>query len=52
MALFALIVAFRGPQYPVYTPDGIVYARFAARDAGYSERDATLVARALTITRR
>src|SRR5579884_2408480 len=33
-------------KHPVYTPDGIVYARFAARDAGYSERDATLAARA------
>lgn len=33
-------------KHPVYTPDGIVYARFAARDAGYSERDATLMARA------
>lgn len=33
-------------RHPQYTPDGIVYARFAARDAGYSERDATLSARA------
>ncbi len=33
-------------RHPQYTPDGIVYARFAARDAGYSERDATLKARA------
>lgn len=32
-------------RHPVYTPDGIVYARFAARDAGQSERDATLHAR-------
>lgn len=33
-------------RHPQYTPDGIVYARFAARDAGYSEREATLKARA------
>lgn len=47
VALFALIVAFASVlKHPVYTPDGIVYARFAARDAGYSERDATLAARA------
>lgn len=32
-------------QHPRYTPDGIVYARFAARDAGMSERDAVLTAR-------
>src|SRR5690348_9092991 len=33
-------------KHPVYTPDGIVYARYAARDAGASDRDATLRARA------
>jgi hypothetical protein len=33
-------------RHPLYTPDGIVYARFAARAAGQSERDATLNARA------
>src|SRR5579872_2157815 len=33
-------------KHPTYTPDGIVYARFAARDAGYTEVDATLSARA------
>jgi len=32
-------------RHPQYTPDGIVYARYAARDAGQSERDATLAAR-------
>lgn len=32
-------------QHPRYTPDGIVYARFAARDAGMSDRDAVLTAR-------
>ncbi len=47
VALFAIIVAFASIlKHPTYTPDGIVYARFAARDAGYSERDATLAARA------
>jgi hypothetical protein len=33
-------------RHPQYTPDGIAYARYAARDAGYGERDATLAARA------
>lgn len=32
-------------SHPRYTPDGIVYARFAARDAGMNERDSTLLAR-------
>jgi hypothetical protein len=41
VALFADVL-----RHPAYTPDGIVYARFAARDAGYSQRDATLAARA------
>lgn len=45
--LLAIVLAFGSVlKQPVYTPDGIVYARFAARDAGYSERDATLAARA------
>lgn len=44
---FALLVLGASVlRHPQYTPDGIVYARFAARDAGYSERDATLRARA------
>jgi len=47
VALFAIAIAFVSVlKHPTYTPDGIVYARFAARDAGYSERDATLAARA------
>ncbi len=47
MGLFALAVALTSVlKHPTYTPDGIVYARFAARDAGYSQRDATLSARA------
>lgn len=47
VALFALVLVFVSVlKHPSYTPDGIVYARFAARDAGYSERDATLSARA------
>lgn len=47
VALFALVLAFGSVlKHPAYTPDGIVYARYAARDAGYSERDATLAARA------
>lgn len=47
VALFAIVVVFASVlKHPTYTPDGIVYARFAARDAGYSERDATLSARA------
>lgn len=47
VALFAAAVTFLSViKHPVYTPDGIVYARFAARDAGYSERHATLAARA------
>lgn len=33
-------------RHPEYTPDGLAYARFAARDAGYDERAATLDARA------
>lgn len=37
---------FAGPiRHPQYTPDGLAYARFAERDAGRSERDATLQAR-------
>jgi hypothetical protein len=45
--LFAVVVlAATVLRHPVYTPDGIVYARYAARDAGLSERDATLAARA------
>jgi hypothetical protein len=47
VALFAIAIALVFIlKHPAYTPDGIVYARFAARDAGYSERDATLAARA------
>lgn len=47
VALFAIVLAFASVlKHPTYTPDGIVYARFAARDAGYSERSATLKARA------
>jgi hypothetical protein len=47
VALVAIILVFVSVlKHPAYTPDGIVYARFAARDAGYSERDATLGARA------
>jgi hypothetical protein len=47
VALFAVAIAFASIlKHPTYTPDGIVYARYAARDAGYSERDATLAARA------
>ena len=47
VAVFAVLIVFGAVlKHPVYTPDGIVYARFAARDAGYSERDATLAARA------
>lgn len=47
VALFAIVLAFASVlKHPAYTPDGIVYARFAAHDAGYSERDATLAARA------
>lgn len=30
-------------KHPAYTPDGSVYARFAARDAGYSDTAATRV---------
>ena len=33
-------------RHPVYTPDGLVYARYAARDGGAPDRDATLRARA------
>lgn len=33
-------------RHPVYTPDGMVYARFAARDAGQTDREATLSVRA------
>lgn len=47
VALIACVVLFAGVlHHPQYTPDGIVYARFAARDSGQSERDATLNARA------
>jgi 4-amino-4-deoxy-L-arabinose transferase-like glycosyltransferase len=47
VALIACVVVFASVmRHPQYTPDGIVYARFAARDAGQSERDATLTARA------
>jgi hypothetical protein len=47
VALIAAVLVFTSVlKHPLYTPDGIVYARFAARDAGYSERDATLAARA------
>jgi 4-amino-4-deoxy-L-arabinose transferase-like glycosyltransferase len=47
VALIACVVLFTSVLHnPQYTPDGIVYARFAARDAGQSERDATLSARA------
>lgn len=46
MAAVALVLLFANVlRHPQYTPDGIVYARFAARDAGRSERDATLAAR-------
>jgi 4-amino-4-deoxy-L-arabinose transferase-like glycosyltransferase len=46
VGLFALVVTVASVlKHPAYTPDGIVYARFAARDAGYSERVATLAAR-------
>ncbi|HEV3155313.1 MAG TPA: hypothetical protein VGZ02_16000 [Candidatus Baltobacteraceae bacterium] len=40
----AMLVAFVLP-HPQYTPDGMVYARYAAHDAGLSERDATLAVR-------
>ena len=47
VVLFALGALFASVlRHPQYTPDGIVYARYAARDAGYSEREATLAARA------
>lgn len=47
LAVLAAIILFADVlRHPQYTPDGIVYARFAARDAGESERDATLTARA------
>jgi len=46
VASLAIVLLFVSVlKHPVYTPDGIVYARFAARDAGFSERDATLSAR-------
>ncbi|HZT13487.1 MAG TPA: hypothetical protein VFA29_11815 [Candidatus Baltobacteraceae bacterium] len=32
-------------RHPHYTPDGMVYARYAAHDAGYSEHDASLAVR-------
>jgi len=32
-------------RHPHYTPDGMVYARYAAHDAGYSEHDAALSVR-------
>ncbi|HET7814726.1 MAG TPA: hypothetical protein VFL13_10175 [Candidatus Baltobacteraceae bacterium] len=45
--LFAFAMLFANVlRHPVYTPDGIVYARYAARDAGAGDRDATLQARA------
>ncbi|MFN2449971.1 MAG: hypothetical protein ABR508_09350 [Candidatus Baltobacteraceae bacterium] len=45
--LFALAMLFAGSlRHPVYTPDGLVYARFAARDAGRTPERATLDARA------
>ena len=44
--LFALgAVMLNVVRHPQYTPDGIVYARYAARDAGQNDRDATLSAR-------
>jgi 4-amino-4-deoxy-L-arabinose transferase-like glycosyltransferase len=47
VALCAIVVVFLSVlKHPVYTPDGSVYARFAARDAGYSDRDATIAERA------
>jgi 4-amino-4-deoxy-L-arabinose transferase-like glycosyltransferase len=47
VALVAVVILFANVlRHPQYTPDGIVYARFAARDSGQSERDATLNARA------
>lgn len=47
VAAFAIAMLFAGIlKHPVYTPDGIVYARFAARDAGENTRSATLNARA------
>jgi hypothetical protein len=46
VVLFALAaLAVSVLRHPQYHADGIVYARYAARDAGYSERDATLAAR-------
>lgn len=46
VAIVGGIVVFAAVlRHHTYTPDGIVYARFAARDAGYSERGATLAAR-------
>lgn len=47
VAAVALVLLFANVlRHPQYTPDGIVYARFAARDAGRPEREATLQARA------
>lgn len=47
VALAALVFLFASVlKHPVYTPDGSVYARFAARDAGYSDRDATAAEKA------
>jgi 4-amino-4-deoxy-L-arabinose transferase-like glycosyltransferase len=47
VTLIACVVVYTSVlRHPQYTPDGIVYARFAARDAGESGRDATLNARA------
>ena len=44
---FACVVLFASVlRHPQYTPDGLVYARYAARDAGYSERSAALAVRA------
>lgn len=42
----ALAIVFASVRAHVhFTPDGVVYARYAARDAGMSDRDATLAAR-------
>jgi len=47
VALAALAFLFASVlKHPVYTPDGSVYARFAARDAGYSDREGTAVEKA------
>ncbi len=47
VVLFAIAnLALSVLRHREFTPDGIVYARYAARDAGASEADATLAARA------